>query len=125
MTLELPLNVLHQQRVMSAFLRLRLPRNKSALPVMGSGTGKSSGRYAEGSSAPLPLREEANVGASPSAQPQGFWEDHNSAPGWSPFTASGPASGSPGFDREMKCHELRCSESQEVKFAKEKVRIGI
>lgn len=40
-TLELPLNTLHQQQVMSAFLSTPLPHNKSALPVMGSGMRKS------------------------------------------------------------------------------------
>lgn len=44
--------------------------------------------------APLSLQESASMGVSPSAHPEGFWEDHNRAPGWFPFTAStrsGPA----------------------------------
>lgn len=49
MTLELPLNSLHQQLIMSAFLGTALPLNKSALPVMGSGTRKYLlFRYASG-----------------------------------------------------------------------------
>lgn len=40
MRLELPLNVLHQQRIMSAFWGTALPLDKSTLPVMGSGMRK-------------------------------------------------------------------------------------
>lgn len=43
-------------------------------------------RQREGSVAPLSPQE--CMGVSPSAHTEAFWEDHNSAPGWFPFTAS-------------------------------------